>query len=179
MKRIIIIFLVSVAALCSCRDKREKDTFMMPKFPSHTKVKTRVIVDFLPCNLSYGIWESGGLLCALYFDSETETLVHLFDKQTGQNKGNYVHRGRGPLEMPLSIPCTSARDGVLYMTDIVKCVMDSSPDCKHLILGSVWGGLLELYSLPDLKHTGFLRLADPTVILRRSVSRKHQIYYMV
>ena len=50
-----------------------------------------------------------------------------------------------------------------------QCVMDSCPDCKHLILGSVWGGLLELYSLPDLKHTGFLRLADPAVLIKGGI----------
>lgn len=259
MKRLFILFLVSVTALCSCRSKTEKETFVMPEFPSRTEVDTRVIVDFLPCNLTYGIWESGGLICALYFDYETETLVHLFDKKTGRNRGNYIHRGRGPLEMPPSLPCISERDGVIYMTDFPsgkslsfdiqrlakdgvsaiqvhhreyndyvanarvlpgnevvllnnkgymnkdtvnyhrveyydennrlvsyvnaipysdpktlfylyqQSIIDSSPDCKHLILGSVWGGLLELYSLPDLKHTGFLRLADPAVSIKNGI----------
>ncbi len=255
----IVIFLIPVIVLCSCRSNKEKDSdsFFMPEFQSRLQVGTHIIVQSIPCNLTYGIWESGNVLCAIYFDSETETLVHLFDKHTGFNIGNYIHRGRGPLEMPPSVPSIWEQNETLYMSDLYggktisfniqrlasegmpaimeqyleyksyvtnSCLLDDgkllvlnnigylnadtvnyrrlevidendkrissdnsvpypdpeilfylyqqtdlsvSPDCQHLVCGSVWGGLLELYTLPDLNITGYMRLIDPAVSINR------------
>lgn len=255
----VIILLLSVTVIGSCKNTSKDDSFFMPEFESRKFVETQILVPSLPCNLTYGIWESGELLCAVYYDPETETLVHLFDKETGKNRGNYVHRGRGPLEMPPSVPIVSEWDGILYMVDISggktlsfdicrlesegvtaigvhdrsfkgytsnasilpggetlvlnnkgflntesggyhrieffdaeeklvsvadavpyadpetlfylyqQSVIGISPDCKHLVLGSVWGGLLEVYSLPDLKSHGFLRMVDPAVSINGGI----------
>lgn len=256
LQKIAILF-IPLIVLGSCRDSKEDDSFFMPKFQSRLQVGTRILVESLPCNLTYGIWESGNIICAIYFDSDTKTLVHLFNKHSGLNIGNYIHRGRGPLEMPPTIPCIFERNGDLYVSDLKsgktlsfniqrlasegisaileqyfeykryvansymlpngdylflnnigymsadtvnyqrleiineineriasnnaapysdpkkifylyqQTIISISPNSQHLICGSVWGGLLELYSLPDLRNTDFMRLVDPAVSIDR------------
>lgn len=231
----------------------------MPEFQSRQIVGTQILVESLPCNSTYGIWESGNYLCVVYYDSATETLVHLFDKQLGESRGDYIHRGRGPLEIPPTIPSVHERNGNIYLSDLhsgktlsfnikrlafegssaitsdyeeyknyisiastlpngekillnnigfvnpdtlnyhrleiqdangitksyggavpyadskmlfylyQQSVMEVSPNCQHMVLGSVWGGLLELYSLPDFADAKLLRLVDPAISIDRGM----------
>lgn len=255
----VTILLLSVIVICSCKNTHNEDSFFMPEFESRQFVETQILVSSLPCNQAYGIWESGELLCTMFYDPETETLVHLYDKKTGQNRGNFVHRGRGPLEIPPSIPIVYEWDGCMYMVDLSggkilsfnierlesegvtaigvqnktfaeytanvsvlpggetlvlnnkgylntetdgyhrieffdareqrvsvadvapysdpetlfylyqQSIIGISPDYKHLVLGSVWGGLLEVYSLPGLKDPAFLRFVNPAVSINGGI----------
>jgi len=44
-----------------------------------------------------------------------------------------------------------------------QTVAEISPDGKHFVVGSIWGAILELYSLPDLTQNNVLWLVDPAL----------------
>ena len=51
-----------------------------------------------------------------------------------------------------------------------QSLMAVSPDCKKLVIGSVWGAILEFYSVPDLEGRKVLWLVDPAIDFREGTS---------